>query len=299
MSEDPKDEIIISPMEDPVGNNIIFEPPILVPHPMDEDDGGFITLADISSNSIDQGPLGSPIGFADQINIQSISQQQTKIIQPNPFHQMPQAIKSPAANYYCLIKWDGLISQWNLVRFSTPMDGNCLFHAISNSFFEPYHTEQMNGKHVSRTQMVSFLRKELAEKLATKISEEPDSHTHYDTLNGGNTSAFAEAVPEFKLSYMQSQLNSSFPIGYGYMEFIGNALNKDIYILEALRRDIYVTDELSLTIKGNRRSIVLYYMNGHYELVGIHNPDGTFDTHFSPDHSLIRFLYNRVQQIIS
>lgn len=218
---------------------------------------------------------------------------------PGSFHRIPDSIKSPAGHYFSYIRWNNEFNQWKLVRFYTPMDGSCLFHAISNSFFEPYHTEKLHGKHISRSHMISILRKELSQKLNSKISDDPNSPTFYDSLNSGNTAAFAQAVPEFSLSYMQDQLNSSFPIGYGYMEFIGNVLDKDIYILEAIRQDIYVTDELPLTIKGNRRSIVLYYMNGHYELVGIQNNDGSFDTHFSPDHSFIKFLFSRVQEIIS
>lgn len=227
-----------------------------------------------------------------------------RVIEPNPRHgttfkTMPnKGSVGPTANYYAEINWEGGYQQWALVRFSTPMDGSCLFHSIANSFFAPYHTETLRGKSVSKDKMIEALRKELAQKLAAKISDDPGSLTHYDSLNGGNTSAFAEAVPEFGLSYMQSQLDSRTSIGYGYMEFIGNALNKDIYILEAMRRDIYVTDELPLTIKGNRSSIVLYYMNGHYELVGIQNNDGTFDTHFTPIHSFIQFLRDRVAQII-
>jgi hypothetical protein len=228
---------------------------------------------------------------------------ETPILQSryNTFRPLPKTGKGPIGNYYAEINWKNGFEQWPLVRFSTPADNSCLFHAISNSFFDPYHTETLHGKHVPRNRMIMGLRKELSQKLAAKISPNPDKNgyhpTHYDMLNGGNTSAFADFVPEFKLEYMQTQLESPVPIGYGYMEFIGNVLNKDIYILEALRHDIYVTDELSLTIKGTRNSIVLYYMNGHYELVGIQNIDGSFDTHFSPNHSLIRFLHNRVCQI--
>jgi len=208
----------------------------------------------------------------------------------------PLTVKSPVGNYYVEINWPNGFEQWPLCRFSTPMDGSCLFHAISNSFFTPYHTEMLHGKNTPRNKIVSSLRRELSKKLNTKISDDVAT-TYYDVLNGGNTAAFAEAVPEFKLEYMQKQLDSPAHIGYGYMEFIGNALNKDIYILEAARKDIYITDELSLTIKGDRPSIVLYYMNGHYELVGIENPDGTFDTHFSPNHSLIKFLCARVREV--
>jgi hypothetical protein len=268
-------EDIIYPSEDLSSVNITFEPPIIdsyhSTHELDEKIANTEPLAPIESHS--------------QRHISTT------------FKPIPNIGKGPVGNYYANINWDNGFEAWNLVRFSTPMDGSCLFHAISNSFFAPYHKEILHGKRVNRTKMVEALRMELSQKLASKVSDSPNALTYYDTLNGGNTSAFSEAVPEFELSYMQNQLNSHTSIGYGYMEFIGNALDKDIYILEAIRRDIYVTDELSLTIKGNRNSIVLYYMNGHYELAGIHKEDGSFDTHFSHDHSFIRFLYNRVTQI--
>lgn len=209
---------------------------------------------------------------------------------------MPLNIKSPYATYYIPLQWNHGFTQWNLVRFGTPMDGNCLFHAIANSFFEPYHTQQLNGTQVDRSKIISLLRKELSDKLGSKIN---DTNSYYDLLHNGTTIIFSQSVPEFKLEYMQAQLNSNFPIGYGYMEFIGNCLNKDIYILEAIRQDLYVTDELPLTIKGNRPSIVLHYLNGHYELVGIKNNNGSFTTHFSPDHSFISFLFSRVQDVVN
>lgn len=213
------------------------------------------------------------------------------------FKPVPKSDKCPVGNYYAEINWDDDFGKWPLVRFSTPMDGSCLFHAISNSFYQPYRTEILHEKPMTRSKIVAALRSELGEKLGNTISDEQDAPRYYDILNGGNTSAFAEAVPEFSLNYMQDQLMSTSPIGYGYMEFIGNALNKDIYILEAIRRNIYKTNELPFTIKGNRNSIVLYYMNGHYELVGIRNSDDTFSTHFTPEHSFIRFLYSTVKQL--
>lgn len=214
------------------------------------------------------------------------------------YKQLPENHKSPIANYYAEINWPRF-EQWKLVRFATPMDGNCFFHAISNAFFSPYHTETLKGKHVSRDKMVTLLRSELSHRLAEKISDDPNASTHYEVLSGGNMCTFAEAVPEFTLENMQRELASRSFIGFGYLEFIGNALEKDIYILEAQRRDIYITDELAFTIKGNRKSIILYYINGHYELVGVHRDDNTFDTHFSPEHSLIQCLYARVQELIN
>ena len=206
-------------------------------------------------------------------------------------------VEHPIANYYTKINWDNGYEKWNLCRFATPMDGNCLFHAIANSFFSPYHKQTLNGKHMSRTAVVTQLRKDLASRLAEIDPLDPQKRTYYQCLAGSNTAIFAEAVPEFALSFMQAQLDSSAPIGYGYIEYICNALNKDIYILSAAHRDMYVCDELQFCIKGNRKSIVVYYMNGHYELVGIQQPDGSFDTHFKPDHSFIRFLNDIVKEV--
>ena len=274
---DTVEEIITSPIDNVVSNDVGFEPPIIdLIHP--EQDQDVITITEsVPENSLSM--------YRFQI--------------PQQFIPMDTGIKIPYANYYAPIEWDNGYEKWDLVRFATPMDNNCLFHAITNSFYEPYHTGVRNGKRVDRNKIVTSLRQELSERLASKISDDPNSPTHYEIINNGNNSTFSDSVHEFKLSYMQNQLNSAVPIGYGYIEFIGNALNKDIYILEALRRDIYVTDELPFTIKGNRKSIILYYMNGHYELAGIKNKDGKFNTHFNPDHELIRFLYDRVQQYIN
>jgi hypothetical protein len=206
-------------------------------------------------------------------------------------------VSHPVANYYTEINWGDGYEQWPLCRFATPVDGNCLFHAIANSFFKPYHEELLNGRSVTRAQIVSTLRHELSRRLGEVDLSDPEGRTYYACLSNGNTSKFADAVPEFKLKMMQDQLASNAPIGYGYMEFISNALNKDIYILEAARSDIYVNDELTFCIKGNRKSIVIYYMNGHYELVGIRAPDGSFDTYFEPNHSFIRFLDNIVKEV--
>lgn len=213
----------------------------------------------------------------------------------NNFHPLSSTNTDVASNFYADIKWDDGFEQWDLVRFATPGDGNCLFHALANSFYQPYRTETIRGKHVPRNKIISLFRKELSEKLSKPISSDTNAPTFYETLNNKNTLVFSKDVPEFTLDYMKNQLNSTNSIGYGYIEYIGNVLNKDIYILEASRKNIYKTDEPKLSIKGNRPSVILYYINdNHYELLGIKNDDGTFSTHFSPEHKFVRFLYNKL-----
>lgn len=198
-------------------------------------------------------------------------------------------------NYHTAIDWGNGYEKWNMVRFATPADGSCFFHSIANAFFTPYHTEVFNGKKVSKTEIVAHLRKELADKLSEKVVGN-DKLRYYDILNNGNTSNFSKQVPEFSMERMQSELASNHPIGYGYLEFVGNQLDKDIFILDAERNDVYITNEEDLTIK-NRNSIVLYYIGAHYELVGILNDSHSYDTYFHPQHSFIQFLKDRINNL--
>ena len=73
--------------------------------------------------------------------------------------------KTHLNNIAVYLNWSSGFDQWNLCKFSTPMDGSCLFHAISNSYFDPYRTEILNGKKISRSTMISTLRYELSQKL--------------------------------------------------------------------------------------------------------------------------------------
>jgi hypothetical protein len=176
------------------------------------------------------------------------------------------------------------IDKWQLVRYDIPKDGSCLFHAISLAFFKPYINESFNDRSITREQIVYNLRKELSNKLSQPINGK-NGKTYYDTLNNnGNTS-------EYSLKQMQLKLNSRNSIGYGYMEYICNQLNKDIYILNE-KKNVYQGDESKLCIKG-RNSIVLYYKNNHYELIGLIGNDGKI-THFKPDHPFIIHLKSMI-----
>lgn len=202
---------------------------------------------------------------------------------------MQPVLKEDPVGNFTELSWSGQWEAWPLVKVETPGDGSCLFHAICNAFFTPYHEMKLGSSKMSRSQIVRSFRKELAEKLAEKI---PDKDiTFYEALNDGNTKKFSGEVPEFKLERMQVELAGRGPIGYGYLGFVSDVIKRDIYILDGDRKDIYVTDEVSA--RGNRNSIVLLYQNGHYELVGIKTETG-IGTYFAPTHSFIRFLYNKI-----
>lgn len=203
-------------------------------------------------------------------------------------------LKNPHARFYKFLNYETL-GDWKLVRFDTEADGSCFFHAISNAFFLPYRSQILQGQRVTRRDIVCSLRKELSEKLDEKVGD--SGKTRYESLNNGNMASFAEHVPEFKIEIMKRILDSNMFIGTGYLEFIGDVINKDIYILDALRRDVYISDEFNLSIKGDRKSIILWFSRDHFELVGLLNEDGSFTTQFFPDHQLIKLLYSKIKKV--
>ena len=222
----------------------------------------------------------------------------------NHSDKLPKYSQGPVGNYYKRINWNNGYENWNLVRINTPADGHCLFHAIANSFFIPYYTESLNGNKIERIEIIRQMRKEFAEKLSSPVSDK-NQKTHYEIINNGKTAEFPvlQDYPEynFSLDNMKKQLDSDNYIGYGYIEYISNALDKNIYILNERSQDLYPFEksELLNLYKKNRSSIVLYAIEAnpydHYELVGIMN-NGIIDTHFSSDHTLIKFLYNKISE---
>ena len=214
----------------------------------------------------------------------------------------------PAANaevpygggYRALNFTENGFKQWPmLVRILTIGDGSCLLHAIVNAYYLPYRTS--TNKQDTLHQLVQGLRKEMAMKLSMPDAAHGDgSLTYYQTINNGNLPEGCKAVPEFSLDNMVKCLDSSQPLGTGYLDLISKLLNKDLYILSDLTQDLYVTDELPYIFTGKRPSVIIYWDGvGHYELVALKNSQGTFDTHFKATNPLIEFLYGRYLNIIS
>lgn len=179
------------------------------------------------------------------------------------------------------------LDQFNLVVTDVPGDGHCLFHSLLLAFFTPYITETYNSNNINRLNIVQQLRSDLADKLSSFI---PGSKTirNYDLLYNKNINYFAEHVEEFTLVNMQKLLKSNNSIGYGYLEFICNQINKDVYIIDGDTQMLYKSDESPLLVKG-RMSIVLYYQHHHYQLVGLKKEDKII-THFKPTNSFILYL---------
>jgi len=186
------------------------------------------------------------------------------------------------------MKWD-IFPEFKLVRISTRMDGNCFFHALAKAYYKPYITGILNGEPFDRDAFVTELRKELAETLPVE----------YEKLAGGTLKKLGKDVLECRLENMQKELRSNEPVSNLYNEFISNALNLDIYILDGEKKDVYMTGTDDSLLYKNRRSVVILYLPGHYELVSLVSPSGHALTLFSPKHPFISCIKERMNLLRS
>lgn len=193
--------------------------------------------------------------------------------------------------------WTGSIQYPGLVWFQVPSDGSCFFHSLLLAYNQNYRLEKQNGHSMTRKDIVKKLRHELSLLLAIPINPlEPTSPRHYDLLARGSLARTSTTFHEYSLENMQRVLDSDQWIDYMYFEFICDALDKDLYILDFKKQDVYLTREEESYQKG-RDSIVLGFTGSHYVLVGILDENGVTKTVFSPNTRFITTLGERQSQL--
>lgn len=206
-------------------------------------------------------------------------------------------------NSYPLINQDyepliWTFSPWNypgMVRIGTIGDGSCFFHAIAKAFFVPYQIGVLNGVSIDRIKFIRDLRHDLAYMLAQPI--QTNGSRHYDVLSRGKLAEIARELPQYSLENMQKQLDSNSPVDNLYNEYIGNMLNKDIYLLDLTQQDVYVTGNDADILYKNRDGIVILFIPGHYELVGLQTPEG-IRTMFHHTDPFIQAIRQRLREKI-
>ncbi len=200
------------------------------------------------------------------------------------------------------LKWQGAFQYPSMVRIRTFMDGSCMFHGILNSFFIPYKLGMCNGVPLNRKAFIKEIRKDLSIKLGEPIDpENPGGLRHYDILSRGKLSKFSDnkGLEQYSLRNMQKQLlNSREAVDNVYNEFLSNIFDIDIYMLDLNKKDVYMVGEDSGILYKDRGSVILLYMPGHYELIGLEDPSGNIITYFSPHHSFIESIRARMRTMI-
>jgi len=212
----------------------------------------------------------------------------------DPDQKMPRYLLN---NEYENLVWDGPFSYPNMVRIRTPTDGSCFFHAIAKAYFEPYINGKLNNKPLNRKEFIQKLRKDLSKKLKSKVNPtDPQSPIYYNILSRGKLGEFSKSVPNYSLENMVKELDSNRPVDNVYNEFISDQLDKDIYILDMLKKDVYITGYDDEILYKNRPSIVILYLPGHYELMGL-DETGVVKTLFDPDHNFIKAIRERMVKV--
>lgn len=180
-----------------------------------------------------------------------------------------------------------------MVRIATPGDGSCFFHGIAKAYSVPYKLGVLDGVPIDRGQFIRNLRRDLSLKLAEPAS---NGKTYYELLGKGEVAKLGKEDPTYSLKNLQSLLDSNRQVGYEFLEFVSNILNKDIYVLSEPHRDVYITGDTSetSTLYRGRPSIVLLSLGNHFELVGIREPAG-IRTLFPPNHPFITAIQNRLR----
>lgn len=187
----------------------------------------------------------------------------------------------------------------NMVRIGTHADGSCLFHSIALSYYTPYIMGRDKDKPLDRIDFIKNLRSELTEKLSDKVDPNNlKSPSYYETISRGGLPSFGKEISNYSLDSMKQELSSNNPVDNVYNEFISDVLDKDIYILDMTSKDVYMTgDDLDILYK-DRNSIVVLYLPGHYELIGLQNSKGETSTLFTPNHPFIQSIQKRMVERI-
>lgn len=185
---------------------------------------------------------------------------------------------------------------YTMYRIFTIPDGNCMFHAISNAFFDPYRKGSLGGVPYSQERIVKDFRRDLAIRLGEKSVEDP-AKTNYEMLGNGAIKMMSETMPQFSLSAMKKELDSNAPVDNLYNEHISNMINVDIYILSAEKQDVYTFGDDYSRLYKNRESIVILYLPGHYELIGVRDANGEGRTMFPYNHPFIQRIRKRIAQL--
>lgn len=176
-----------------------------------------------------------------------------------------------------------------LVVIPTIGDGNCFFHSILRAFNVNY----IEAKSVfDRVNIARTFRNGLADRL---LEVDPlTGKEYYYGLNNCQLEEISKGVREYTKEYLRKELLSSQPVDNIYQELISDAVNTDIYIIDAETKDVYnLGTSFSLYYKG-RNSIVIYYSPGHFEVIGVKRSNGDINTLFTPTHSLIQSCRERL-----
>jgi hypothetical protein len=179
----------------------------------------------------------------------------------------------------------------NLTVIPCPGDGSCFFHCVLLARSKDYQMQMIGDKRVSKRDIVRQFRIDLSNLLNTKINNDINNPTWYHYLSRGQLEDISKSMDEFSLTSLQEKLLSMDSIGQEFIEFVSDVTNTDIYIFDADIKQLYNLGDKEILYK-NRPSILIFYHDNHYDLLGKQLSDGTLKVVFEPNDIMIQTLYN-------
>ena len=188
------------------------------------------------------------------------------VIRPLEPHEQPMKIKSTSLSS---------LGIGQLLRYGTHQDGSCYVHGTLRAFSIPYKNSTIAEKEI----FVANIRMEMAEKYTKEIHEQTGNGFFRDSQ-----------LPAFTYENVKSGLGDAKTyVSHHLMEYIGDVLNVNVYILRGLDAQIYVFGSTASHIKPGRKNIILYWINdNHYETVGLLENNNNVRLVFGDDHPLIK-----------
>lgn len=129
---------------------------------------------------------------------------------------------------------DASFQYTDMVRIRSPLDSSALFHCILNAIYIPYREES-----AKRYEFVMALRKEISEKLSSRINgeeESKDGPTFYEILFKEKAAELVKYLPVLNLQSMKDALSGDTPLNLNnlvyYLEIISDVVGLDIYFLD-------------------------------------------------------------------
>lgn len=145
-------------------------------------------------------------------------------------------------------------------------DGS-FFHALCAAYSLPYIQEKIGNMSINRQQFITNLKSQLALKLV-----------NYDLLDKKDKTELRDA------------LQSDGSIDSKFDKYIGDLMDKDVYVLDGKTRDV------KEGIVRKRESVILLDLGKKYKLVG-RIKDNQIQTIFTSDDDLIDSLKERQKEL--
>lgn len=161
-----------------------------------------------------------------------------------------------------------------LLRFGNPQDGSCYIHGVLRAFSKTYKQKTA----AERTRFIVQLRKEMADNYTLEI--------HNAVGNGFFVSSQSPAYSYENVRASISQ--STFWVSAQLLNYIGDQLQANVYILRGADAEVYKFGSTAGHITPGRKNIILYWINdNHYETVGQIENGNQVRLVFPDDHPLI------------